>query len=280
LKLTLLGTGSPAPNPSRAGPSQIIQCGDDLILVDCGAGTLHRLVSAGYERLNLNCIAFTHLHSDHVTGILDVLWAGWIQRRWQTAPTIYGPPGTAHFVDHLLEAMSYDIRVRTGPVLDPARLRPPVEEVEEDWQVGGRDWQLSSFRVEHLPVDQAFGYRIDQDSNAIVISGDTKACDNLARHAQGANLLVHEVFWGRGLQEIASAASDPEERARFELLKTYHTSSEDVGKVAADADAGHLVLSHILRSRGDARVFGEDIGPSYGGKLSVGEDLMSFEVGR
>jgi ribonuclease Z len=215
-----------------------------------------------------------------VTGLLDVLWAGWIQRRWQAAPKIYGPPGTKHFVEHLLEAMSYDIRVRTGPVLNPQRLRPEVEEIEEGWQAAGSDWQLSAFRVEHLPVDQAFGYRLDQGSNSIVVSGDTKACDNLALHSQGADLLVHEVFWTKGLEEIAAASTAPEERARFSLLKSYHTPSDEVGKVAANADAKHLVLSHILRSRGDADVFGRDIQPDYRGQLTVGEDLMTFDVGR
>ena len=47
MKLTLLGTGSPVPDPQRRGPSQVIEIGDDLILVDCGSGALHRLVEAG-----------------------------------------------------------------------------------------------------------------------------------------------------------------------------------------------------------------------------------------
>jgi ribonuclease Z len=280
MKLTLLGTGSPSPNPKRRGPSQVIECGDSLILVDCGAGTLHRLVEAGYERLNLGAIAFTHLHSDHVTGILDVLWAGWIQRRWQTAPTIYGPPGTQHFVDHLIEAMTYDIKVRVGPVLREENLRPPVIEVEEGWNTAGSDWQLSAFRVEHMPVDQAFGFRIDQDGASVVISGDTKASENLTKHAEGASILVHEIFLEQGLQDMAASARDAEERARFELLRTYHTSSTEVGKVASNADAKHLVLSHVLRSQGDQGAFEADIGRDYGGKLTLGEDLMTFEVGR
>ena len=278
MKLTLLGTGSPSPNPKRRGPSQVIECGDALILVDCGAGALHRLVEAGYDRLNLSAIAFTHLHSDHVTGILDVLWAGWIQRRWTTAPTIYGPPGTQHFIDKLLEAMSYDIKVRIGPVLKEENLRPPVVEVEEGWSTAGKDWQLSAFRVEHMPVDQAFGFRIDQDGAGVVISGDTKACDNLAKHAEGADILVHEIFLEKGLADMAASARDAEERARFELLRTYHTSSSEVGKVAANANTKHLVLSHVLRSQGDQSAFDDDIEPHYGGKLTLGEDLMTFEV--
>ena len=237
-----------------------------------------RLVEAGYERLNLSCIAFTHLHSDHVTGLLDVLWAGWIQRRWPTPPVIYGPPGTRHFVEHLMEAMSYDVKVRIGPVLKPEALRPEVVEFEEGWSASGSDWQLSAFRVEHLPVDQAFGFRIDQGVSSVVISGDTKACDNLAKHAAGADILVHEVFLEQGLGQVAAKAPDAQERARFDLLHAYHTSSADVGKVAADAGAKQLVLSHVLRSLGDQSAFEGDIAPAYGGKVTLGEDLMVFEV--
>ena len=152
MKLTLLGTGSPSPDPKRRGPAQVIDMGGSIILVDCGASALHRLVEAGYERSNLDCIAFTHLHSDHVTGILDLLWCAWIQRWWRKAPTIFGPPGTQHFIEHLLEAMSYDIEIRIGPVLQAERLQPEVIEIEEGWQTEGSDWQMSAFRVEHMPV--------------------------------------------------------------------------------------------------------------------------------
>jgi len=277
MKLTILGTGSPLPSVQRRGPSQVIECGNDAILVDCGAGTLHRLVEAGFATLPLKAIAFTHLHSDHVTGILDVLWAGWIQRRWQEPMTVYGPPGTRHFIDHLIEAMDYDIHVRSGEILRREDLLPRVTEIEEGWSVQGADWRLSAFRVEHLPVDQAFGFRFDQDSASVVISGDTKYSENLIRHAQEAGLLVHEVYWTRGLREAAAAAADPEERARFQLLPTYHTGSEEVGKVAAAANARHLVLSHIIRPRPDAD-YAADIRPDFRGELTVAEDLMTFEV--
>lgn len=278
MKLTILGTGTPQPNAQRSGPAQVVECGDDTLLIDAGAGTMHRLVEAGYGHLPLSAIAFTHLHSDHVTGILDVLWAGWIQRRWDVAPVVYGPPGTQHFIDHLIEAMAYDVRVRTGPILTPQRLVPRVVEIEEGWQVDGKDWRLTAFRVEHLPVDQAFGFRVDQGPASVVVSGDTKVSQNLIKHSKDADVLVHEVFWGQGLREAAAAARDAEERARFELLDTYHTSSEDVGKVAAEAGTKHLVLSHIIRSRGNPEDFGKDIQPDYGGKLTVAEDLMTFDL--
>jgi ribonuclease Z len=193
VKLTILGTGTPQPNPQRSGPAQVVSIGDDNILIDAGAGTMHRFVQAGYTTAPLKAIALTHLHSDHVTGILDVLWAGWIQRRWRVPPTIYGPPGTQHFIDHLIQAMSYDIKVRTGETLRAENLIPFVVEIEDGWKVRGKDWQLSAFRVDHFPVDEAFGFRIDYGSSSVVISGDTCYSGEPDRHAKDTDLLAREV---------------------------------------------------------------------------------------
>ena len=65
---------------------------------------------------------------------------------------------------------------------------------------------------------------------------------------------------------------------RFRLVGSYHTPSNEVGKIASQANASHLILSHIIRSRGNPQEFENDITPDYGGKLTVGEDLMTFEV--
>lgn len=284
MKLTLLGTGSPAPNPARRGPSQTIQAGGDLLLIDCGAGAVHRLVEAGQSGRPLRLIAFTHLHSDHVTGLADLLWAGWVGRWWQQAPPIYGPPGTARFVGKLMEAFAYDIEVRRrGEKLDMEALVPRVQEVEEGWQLDGSSWRLTAFRVDHEPVDQAFGYRVDEDSASIVLSGDTRFSPNLVRHAQGADLLLHEVYWGKGLRALAQrpVVTDRFTSERLQLIMGYHTPSDEVGKVAAAAGVRHLVLNHlILGLQGTPADLLEDITPEFGGQVTVGEDLMSFQVGR
>ena len=278
MKLTLLGTGSPAPNVQRRGPGQIIEAGDDLILVDCGAGTLHRLVEAGYATRALNAIAFTHLHSDHVTGILDVLWAGWIQRRWtDSAGRLRAARHAAlHRPPHGGDGLRHPRPPRAG-----AQAREPGA----DGRGGGGGLERRGRRLAYvgLPgrahacrpgirLPHRPGRRFDRHL------GDTKECENLVRHSQDASILVHEVFWSKGLQQIADAATEPEERARFELLRTYHTGSIELGRVARDANTKHLVLSHLLRAQGDPTSFAEDIEPSFGGKMTVGEDLMTFEV--
>src|SRR3712207_4006521 len=120
MELTLLGTGTPIADVRRRGSSQLIEVGNDAILVDTGAGTLHRLVEARYAtprggpRRPLRWIALTHLHSDHITGLADVLWAGWVGRWWQRAPRLVGPPGTAEFIADLMRAFKYDIAIRTA----------------------------------------------------------------------------------------------------------------------------------------------------------------------
>jgi ribonuclease Z len=286
VKLTLLGTGTPIPDPARRGPAQVIEAGDELVLVDCGSGVLHRLVEAGYGSRGparaqppFSRIAITHLHSDHITGLPDLLWAGWIMRWWDEPPPIAGPPGTAAFVEHMLLALEYDIQVRMrGERLRREWLVPRVEEIEEGWLEEGDGWRLAAFRVDHEPVDQAFGYRMDGDGGSIVISGDTRYSENLIRHAQGADLLIHEVYWRTGALALLTNVTDPDLIARRQTIDGYHTHSEEVGKVAAQAHAKHLVLSHILFRGGSPADLQADIAKDYHGAVTVGEDLQTFEL--
>ena len=122
-RLVLLGTGMPFPDPRRRGPAQVVDAGGALMLVDCGASALHRLVEAGLDGRRIRQIAITHLHSDHVTGIADLLWAGAIYRWWESPPPVVGPPGTSDLFTRLIDAFSYDLRVRSFDRLETC---PPV----------------------------------------------------------------------------------------------------------------------------------------------------------
>ncbi len=280
MKLTLLGTGTPGANPQRRGPSQVIESGGDLVLIDCGAGVAHRLVEAGYARRSIRRLAITHLHSDHITGLADLLWAGWVGRWWDAPPEIAGPPGTKRFVETLLDAFAYDIAVRTrtpdGEGLHKEWLIPKVEEVEEGWKCAGSDWQLGAFRVDHVQVDEAFGYRMDGPDASIVISGDTRRCENLIQRAQGADILVHEVIEA-GPEPPADA--DPWLIMRRRAVNAYHTPSDEVGKIAQDAAAKHLVLSHLVMRGGTTEKLQDEAARDFKGPVTVGEDLQVFTAG-
>lgn len=150
MKLILLGTGTPIPDPSRRGPRRVIEVGGRLVLIDCGSGVVHRLLEAGYggvtdRRLRppIARIALTHVHSDYVVGLLNLLWTAWVMRWWDEPPPIAGPPGTGALVQGLLAAMAYDIRVcMAGEGIRREWLEPPAEEVEEGWATEGDGWRL------------------------------------------------------------------------------------------------------------------------------------------
>jgi ribonuclease Z len=290
MRVTLLGTGTPVPDPARRGPAQLVDAGGDLLLVDCGSGAVQRLVEAGYvapgrlvhQALPLRRIALTHLHTDHVTGLPDLLWSGWIFQWWDVPPVVVGPPGTAAFLERLVAAFAADVRARSRPGRGPESLVPRVEEVEDGWQEAGTDWRLTAFRVEHPPVDQAFGFRVDAPAGAagaVVFSGDTRRSANLIRHARGADLLVHEVYSRTGLAAQLAGVPDPQARARLERIVDFHTGSDQVGQVAAEAGVHRLVLTHAIFGAGGtpADVLA-DVARAFPGPASVGEDLQTFVV--
>ena len=78
IDVTLLGTGSPLPDPNRAGPATLIQAGGEHYLVDAGRGVLMRLTAAGVPANQLTALLITHLHSDHITDLNDVITSQWI----------------------------------------------------------------------------------------------------------------------------------------------------------------------------------------------------------
>lgn len=251
---------------------------------------MHRLLEAGQPARRipgappaLTHIFLTHLHSDHIMGLPDLLWTGWVVGWWNTPPAVFGPPGTGEMLRRLAHTFDYDIRVRNSMdrLTQPWEL-PAVREFEEGVRIEGPDFGVSPFRVDHSPVDQAFGLRFDTDRGSVAFSGDTSAIEALSAAAQGVEVLVHEVYDSQYARERLQAVreqSGPESLA-FRAISgifRYHTGSEDLGRIAVLASTPHLVLNHILGPP-DAGSIEGDIGRSYGGRITVGEDLQSFTI--
>ena len=274
-RVVLLGTGMPSPDPVRRGPAQVVEAEGGLLLVDCGASALHRMVEAGLDGRRIRQIAFTHLHSDHITGVPDLLWAGAIYRWWTTPPPVVGPPGTREFLTRLIDAFAYDLRVRS---FDRDRVLPEVTEFDDGWTREVDPFRLVAFRVEHGRVDQAFGFRIDLSDGSVAISGDTSRSENLMRQAQGVDVLVHEVISRTGVDGRIAQAPDDRTRERLRGMLASHTPADELGRIAANAGARHLILSHInsLGRPGEEMVAEAQRG--YDGKVTLGEDLMAVEL--
>lgn len=278
IRLTLLGTGTPIPDRDRHGPSQILELDGNVVLIDCGAGTLHRLLESGAHFNSITHVFLTHLHSDHVSGLVDFLWAGWVGRWWSTPPVLVGPSGSTEFVERILHAFEEDIRLRTDEgAVTTASLVPKIIEIQDGWSLNYGNWHMLAFSVDHKPVKHAFGFRFEYARQSVVISGDTRMCENLIRHAENADLLVHEVAWEKGMKDSISQ-SEGAQRARLERILSYHTSSVDLGKIAALAKVKHLVLSHLMLAGGKPEDLLSDIRQSFLGQVTVGYDLAEFST--
>ena len=110
--VTLLGTGSPLPDPQRAGPATLVQAGGAALLVDCGRGVVLRLAAAGVLPIGLSAVLLTHLHSDHITDLNDIVTTHWVMSLERTPLRVFGPPGTRRVVDAILEMLALDQRYR------------------------------------------------------------------------------------------------------------------------------------------------------------------------
>ncbi|MEZ5168746.1 MAG: MBL fold metallo-hydrolase [Acidimicrobiales bacterium] len=108
----LTGTGSPLPDALRAGPSTLVRAGDTQILVDAGRGVVMRLAGAGTLPAFLSAVLVTHLHSDHVCALNDVITTHWVMTQGAVPLQVYGPAGTAQFVERQLHALEPDIGYR------------------------------------------------------------------------------------------------------------------------------------------------------------------------
>ncbi len=275
IEITLLGTGSPIPDPNRAGPSTLVRAGGQVFLVDCGRGVLQRAAAVGVGAAGLSALLLTHLHSDHIGDLGDLLITRWIST-FAPDPTplpIIGPPGTAETVEATLKAFGHDIGYRMAHHADLNA--PPAVEVFECTE--GPAWDLDgvSIRVaptDHRPVAPTIGFRIESGTTAVVLAGDTVPCAGLDDLATGADALVHTVI----RKDIV--ANIPQQRLRD--ICDYHSSVEQAAATAARAGVGTLVMTHYVPALvpGQEEQWRALAASEFGGRVELGDDLHRVEV--
>lgn len=274
IKVTLLGTGTPAPVMNRFGPSILVEAGDQKFIFDVGRGALQRLTQAKVNYGDVSGVFFTHLHSDHVIGFPDLWLTGWINPRRHTPLLVWGPKGTEKMTEHLVQAFDFDIKIRLfDDRASPEGIVIEAKDIIEGVVYEKNGVKVTAFEVDHEPIKPAFGYRIDYAGRSVVLSGDTKPSANLAKYAQGVDLLIHEV----ASPELLKKTGRKDEW--IQSILAHHTTPEQAGEIFSKAKPKLAVYSHIVVPNATESDVIPQTRKTYSGPLELGEDLMVIEVG-
>lgn len=274
IEIVLLGTGSPLVDPNRAGPATLVRAGGATFLFDCGRGVLMRAASAGVSAGQLTALVLTHLHSDHITDLNDVITSRWVTSFEPHPLPVIGPPGTAIVVDGLLASLAPDISYRLAHHEDLA-WDPGVTVTEHD---DGVVYEQEGVRIlaaptDHRPVHPTLGYRIEHDGHAVVIAGDTVPCEGLDRLCVGADALVHTVIRADLVENVPIQ--------RLQDILDYHSSVEQAAATAKRGGVGTLVLTHYVPALvpGTEDEWRARAATEFDGPVELGDDLLTIKVG-
>lgn len=274
MRVTLLGTGCPQVSTERYGPSSLLRWGERHFLVDCGSGATQRLLGAGSAGKLIDAVLLTHLHSDHIMDLFQLIISSWHQGR-DRPQRIYGPVGTRRYIDGLMALWKPELDQRIVHEKRPSTtaLELEVTEIEAGTVLRDGDLTVTAVPVRHQPVKSAFGFIFSDGRHKVAFSGDTAFCPELIEAARGADALVHECFIHREMLLLPGVRT-PETLAN---VAAYHTLSTEVGKVAAQSGARCLILNHFVPVIFDRAALLADIRADFGGPVLVGEDLMQFD---
>lgn len=283
LTVILIGTAAgPTAQPQRLGISTLVRAGAQTLLFDCG-----RALTTGLARLAINPpsvtkIFLTHLHSDHIVSLPELYLFSWAQGR-PVPLQVWGPEGTRSMVDHLQRAFAFDIRMRrdVDEKFSAEGIRANATDVREGVVYESDGVAVTAFLVDHGPVMPAFGYRVNYRGRSVVLSGDTKPSANLAKVAQGADVLIHEL--GRWKQDPVLAgpadevvAAQGQTRGQLRTIAAHHTDGVEAGQLFARVKPRLAVFSHY---NADPAATLPLVRQHYAGAVEFGEDLMTIAIG-
>jgi ribonuclease Z len=274
VQVTILGSGSPLPDPLRAGPATLVRTGAGDLLFDCGRGVLMRLAGAGSAPGLLRGLFLTHLHSDHTTDLNDVITTRWATSFAPLPLAAFGPVGTAALVAATEAMLATDVGYRLAHH-DDLTWRPEtvVTEVAHGVPLEESGVRVLSAPTDHAPVRPTVGYRVEEDDRSVVIAGDTVPCPGLDELCLGADVLVHTVVRRDVIEQIGLP--------RLLDVLDYHSSVEDAARTAARNRVGTLVLNHLVPAPapGAEGEWVERAASHFDGEIVVASDLATVAVG-
>lgn len=280
MKITLLGTGSPLPDPNRAGPSTLVQAGGKHLLVDCGRGAMMRLLAAGVLPGMVDTVLITHLHSDHITDLNDLVTTRWIMMPVNVPLHVVGPIGTQRVVDAMLQMLQPDQEYRLGHHEDlraAGALTVNVTEMSPGDSLVAGTVAVTAHATDHRPVEPTIGFRISADGHVAALAGDTIPCQGLDDLCRDADVYVQTVVREDLVAQLADLL--PNSQRLLDILD-YHSTVSQAGQTAARNNVTALMLTHYVPALqpGAEDEWRSIAAEHFSGTIVLGSDLTSYEV--
>ena len=251
LKVVICGSRSPLPSPGRAESCVLVEAGDDIYIFDLGNGSVNNLTQYQLPWQNVKAVLITHMHSDHMADLPDAHLQSWIQGR--TSPLkVYGPEGINLVTKGFELAYSADYQYRNehhGDDMLPMSVAGfnPIKITDNQLiQNDTPELEILPFVVDHYPVNSAFGFKISYKGRTVVISGDTIHDGSVQKYSKDVDLLVHSAISIDIVERMRGLAPIPQMDKILLDIQDYHTSIEEAGEIARDANVKHLLIYHSI----------------------------------
>lgn len=294
MHVALCGSGSPLPDPTRAGPCSAVIIDGKMFIVDIGGGAVRNLGLMGLNPGATEALLLTHFHSDHIDGMGELMLQRWAGGGRDTPLPVIAPEGVEAIVDGLNAAYAADVQYRiahhgeatmsltgAGGAAKPFALPDGPEQMVVYEKDGIK---ITAFSVAHKPISPAVGYRFDYKGRSVVFSGDTVKLPIVAKACNGCDLLVHEVLNAEMVGTLEAAFQKVGRKRLVKIMADipdYHTTPVEAAETAQAAKAKMLVFSHIVPALPlgylDAYFMkGADV--AYDGPMILGKDGMLFSL--
>jgi ribonuclease BN (tRNA processing enzyme) len=252
--LIILGSGTCVPSLKRSCCSVLVNIGSEKLLLDCGTGTMRRLLEAGTEIAEISYILLSHFHPDHSAEVAPFLFSSkYAGKKRRTTPlTIIAGKGFSEF--HTALKGVYGEWIDLAPEL----LNIIEMKTQSPDSLRFENFTLNTAPVNHQPESIAFRIEMS-DRYSVVYSGDTSFSESLIALAAGADILICE-------------ASLPDE-----LKVDVHLTPSLAGDIASSARVKKLILTHFYPECDDVDVVAQ-CRKTYSGHLILAEDLMRVEL--
>lgn len=280
-RIVFLGTkGGPRVGVGASNPANALIVNGTPYVIDCGMGVSRQLVNAGIPIPSVKYVFISHHHSDHNLEYGNLLYNAWAAGL-STPVHTFGPAGLVRMTSTYWELNRFDIdtRIEDEGRPDIRKLVVAKDITDSGVVLKTDDVTVTAFRTPHPPITDNFAYKFETSDGTVVFSSDTSYNPQLAEFAKGADVLVHEAMYEPAVDRLVLKTKNGATLKKH--LMDSHTTTDDVGRIAAAAGVKVLVLSHFVP--GDDPLVTDDnwtegVRKHFNGKVVVAKDLMELNL--